>query len=144
MFLPAIVVVSMLWPLFYHISVDYCLHSMVCSSTYFCNHVIYTFVMVSHQRNVCRNCGLSVTKAKISVFILLLFLILHKKKLTFKIIFNLKTFYLKKNNKSFILGARWLIWDWGAKSWSIWLTVVPSSKCFLFLNTPDKWAKGNT
>jgi len=79
-FLAAVVVVILLGTLFYHISMDYCFHSVVCSSTYFCNHVIYTFVMVSHQKNVCRNCGLSVTKAKISVFILVLFLILHKKK----------------------------------------------------------------
>lgn len=92
MFLPAIVVVSLLGTLFYHISVDYCLHSMVCP-TYFCNHVLYTFVMVSHQRNVCRNCGLSVTKAKISVFILFLFLILHTEKLAFKMIFCLQIFY---------------------------------------------------
>lgn len=43
--------------------------STLCSSPYCCNHVIDTFGPVSHQRNVCGNCGLSVTKAKIAVFI---------------------------------------------------------------------------
>lgn len=45
MVLPAIVVVSLLGTLFAHISVDSCLHGMVCASTYFCNHIIYTFVI---------------------------------------------------------------------------------------------------
>lgn len=68
MFLPAIVVVSLLGTLFYHIFVDYCLHGMVCSSIYFCNHVIYTSVIVSHRRNVCRNCGLCDKNRNLSLF----------------------------------------------------------------------------
>lgn len=101
MFLPAIVVVSLLGTLFYHISVDYCLHSMVRFSTYFCNHVIYTCVMVSHQRNVCRNCGLCDKSKNFCVYFVPIFNSApkkRKKKLTFKMIFCLQNILLKKKS----------------------------------------------
>lgn len=81
--------------------------SVVCSSPYCCNHVIDTFGMVSHQRNVCGNCGLSVTKPKTSVFILFLFLFLHRKKKRYKIIICLQTFYFIKQVHNLYSGFNW-------------------------------------